>query len=299
MQSDRSFPNAGMALVLTVGVVVLQIICSIPLEIAGTIYAAVTHRPTPHLTQHPLVLGIINILAFGGMIALGIRLARVPTREIFALRPVRPVLLLPILIGTLGATALLSEADNLFRYVFPMPEMIADFFRDLVSKEAGWWSPFFVMVLVAPTTEEVMFRGLVLRGLLTRHGVRTAVLISAALFALGHVNPWQLISAGGLGLLFGWWFYRTRSIVPGLIGHALVNGSALAVFQLPVEITGFNEGDPTAAVEFQPLWFDGLGLLMLASGTWLFHRLAPRPPPPPAVYDGPPPPFIEPPAATA
>lgn len=296
MKPAPLFPNALFAVVLTVCVTALQMALAMPFELVAAVYAVVTKQPPSHPVQHPLVLGLINLGAFAGVVAFGIYLAKTPPREILAFRRVRGVLLLPILLCTLGAAVVLSEADNVFRWLFPVPRFLADFFRNLFSTDASWWASLFALVVVAPVTEEILFRGLILRGLLSRHGVRLAVLMSAVLFALAHLNPWQLISAGSLGVLFGWWYHRTRSLVPGLIGHALVNGSVLTCGFLPVEITGFNKGEPYATVEFQPLWFDAAGLAVLVVGIWLFHRWSPKPEKALSqAYDGPSPPVIPPP----
>lgn len=293
MKPGQQFPSAGFALLLTVCVVALQMGFALPFELAAAVYAAVTHQPPSHPAQHPLVLGLVNLAAIGVIVALGIFLAKTPMREILALRRVRGVLVLPILLSALAAWVLLSEADNVFRWIFPTPKFLTDFFSDLFSTDRGWAAPLFATVVVAPVTEEIMFRGLILRGLLSRYSVRWAVVISAALFAFAHMNPWQLISTFAIGVLFGWWFYRTRSVVPGLIGHALGNGAVLACDLLPVEISGFNKGEPYAQVEFQPLWFDLAGLVVLALGIWLFHRWSPKPEKPSlSAYDGPTPPVI-------
>jgi len=293
MKPAPQFPNALFALVLTVCVIALQMALSVPFEVVAAVYALATKQPLSHPVQHPLVLGLINLVAFGGVVALGIYLAKTPPREIFAFRRVRCALWLPILLSTIGAAVLLSEADNVFRWLFPVPKFVAELFRTLFSADTSWWGSVFALVVVAPLTEEVLFRGLILRGLLSRHDVRLAVLVAAALFAFAHLNPWQLISASSLGVMFGWWYHRTRSLVPGLTGHALANGLVLACGYLPVEIAGFNNGEPYAAAEFQPLWFDAAGLAVLAVGIWLFHRWSPKPQKSSCpAYDGRTPPVI-------
>lgn len=52
-----------------------------------------------------------------------------------------------------------------------------------------------MLVVLSPLTEEVLFRGMMLNRLLGFFSDRTAVLISAGIFALCHVNPvWMLYS---------------------------------------------------------------------------------------------------------
>ena len=78
-----------------------------------------------------------------------------------------------------------------------------------------------------------MFRGAILRALLqgtSRHWV--AIVMSALLFALIHMNPAQMPHAFCLGLLLGWMYYRTRSIIPGIMVHWVNNTVAYALYNI-------------------------------------------------------------------
>lgn len=87
--------------------------------------------------------------------------------------------------------------------------------------------------LLAPVAEEVVFRGAILRSLLqwNKHH-RVAIFISALLFALVHGNPAQMPHALLVGLLLGWMFYRTNSIVPSVTYHWVNNTIAYAVYNV-------------------------------------------------------------------
>jgi membrane protease YdiL (CAAX protease family) len=53
-------------------------------------------------------------------------------------------------------------------------------------------SPFdavFILVIMAPLTEETLCRGLILNGFLKNYSRRKAMIVSALLFALLHLNP--------------------------------------------------------------------------------------------------------------
>ena len=99
----------------------------------------------------------------------------------------------------------LSEIDNLMRAALtPGALERLDFAPDLGEiVEIAWLGPF-LAVVIAPVTEEVVFRGLILRGLLGRWRPAAAILFSSALFALVHFNPAQAPVALLLGLLTGW-----------------------------------------------------------------------------------------------
>lgn len=79
-------------------------------------------------------------------------------------------------------------------------------FRQLMSSQYGY----FVLCLLVPFVEETVFRGAILKSLLgsfSRPWV--AILISAAVFAVIHLNPAQMPHAFLIGLLLGWMYYRT------------------------------------------------------------------------------------------
>jgi len=79
------------------------------------------------------------------------------------------------------------------------------------------------VVIAAPILEEMFFRGIVLNGLLKNYSSQTAIVISAAIFGVIHLNPWQAIPAFLGGLLMGWMYWKTNSIIPGMVLHFVNN----------------------------------------------------------------------------
>ena len=95
--------------------------------------------------------------------------------------------------------------------------------------------------------------------------------MSALLFALIHLNPWQFSGAFVLGVIFAWWFVQTRSLVPCLFGHAVFNAIPLITGPLlHLEIRGYSS--PSETPSWQPVWFDLTGCLLLGVGVWLWVR---------------------------
>ena len=88
--------------------------------------------------------------------------------------------------------------------------------------------------LLAPLSEEIVFRGAILRSLLQsqRLSVWGAIAISALLFALTHLNPAQMPHAFAVGLLLGWMYWRTGSILPGVAYHWANNSVAYVLYNL-------------------------------------------------------------------
>ena len=90
---------------------------------------------------------------------------------------------------------------------------------------------YMIVGLLAPLSEELVFRGAVLRALLRwKRNPWLGISISSLLFAFVHINPAQMPHAFLIGLLLGWMYYRTDSIVPGVVYHWVNNTVAYVLF---------------------------------------------------------------------
>ena len=107
------------------------------------------------------------------------------------------------------------------------------------------------LVAVLPgICEECLFRGAI-QGVLERRGQWFAILLSAALFGLFHLDPWRMLPAAFLGCVFGWLTVKTQSILPAITAHFGNNATALSVgFFLEDEQTLYRWVLPSLAVIF-------------------------------------------------
>ena len=83
-------------------------------------------------------------------------------------------------------------------------------------------------VVAAPILEEVLFRGLVFESCGERFGNGVGLILSALLFGVIHVVPVQMINAFVVGLILGYVYLKTRSLVSVIIIHAINNAIAYA-----------------------------------------------------------------------
>ncbi len=154
----------------------------------------------------------------------------------------------------LSAVGLIIPSTWLQEQMPELPNIAMDEFAMLLGNRWGY----IAVGLLAPVAEEMVFRGAILRSLLDRtdrHWV--AIAISAALFALVHANPAQMPHALIVGLLLGWMYYRTGSIVPAVAYHWANNTIAYALYNLLpnpdatlVEIFGGSQRAVIMAVAF-------------------------------------------------
>jgi len=80
---------------------------------------------------------------------------------------------------------------------------------------------------LAPFTEELIFRGLILRTVQRYRDVTRAVVFAGLLFAVIHFNPYWMIQLLVLGVWCGYWVYRFNSILVGWFLHTGNNLFAL------------------------------------------------------------------------
>lgn len=87
---------------------------------------------------------------------------------------------------------------------------------------------FLAGIVIAPLVEEIFFRGFVYTGLREKYGWVAAALISAALFAVVHLQPLTMLPIFLMGLIFAYLYERTESIWPAVIMHFSTNTLGLA-----------------------------------------------------------------------
>lgn len=92
----------------------------------------------------------------------------------------------------------------------------------------------FLLAVLAPTVEELVFRGLLYGWIAGRWGSLPALIVSSLAFAGAHWEPAHVVLVLPLGFLFGWLRRRTDSLLPSLVAHIVNNGFALvAAVYLP------------------------------------------------------------------
>lgn len=123
-----------------------------------------------------------------------------------------------------------------------------------MTANGSFWVNFVCVSILAPICEEWLCRGMILRGLLNyrrkddSRGMKPgwAIFLSALIFGLIHLNPWQALPAIVLGVLFGYVYWRTGSLKLTMLMHCFNNTLALIVSRI----------DALAEAEY---WTDILG----------------------------------------
>ena len=82
---------------------------------------------------------------------------------------------------------------------------------------------FVSMVIAAPVVEEILFRGYILDAIRKIHGDTVAILGSAGLFGLIHLEPYVVGMASIGGVIYGWVRIKTGSLWPSIVSHMVWN----------------------------------------------------------------------------
>lgn len=212
---------------------------------------------------------VVTTIAELGLLVLWLRRKYIINfKGMFSIEKTSAIFLIPMSLTILGAQILLSEVSNFMTRVLLVNDFWLKTFSTLLGDDASPWMGILAVVVIAPIVEEIILRGLVLRGFLKHYSVRKSILLSALLFGILHMNPWQFVTAFSIGIILGWWYVKTNSIVTTIFGHALNNGMSYIIGAIGLSIPGYNTAYDV--VQHQPVWFDLLGVILLAGGiVWL------------------------------
>lgn len=178
--------------------------------------------------------------------------------------------LLPLILGTV---ILCSEFDNLLRYFINLPDHFTTVLLDLHKDPL---TGFIFVVIIAPFTEEIIFRGIILEGFISKYSRWRAIFLSSIIFSIFHLNPVQFLSAFLFGLISGYIYVNARSLIPCILFHSIGNCLGFMSHYLPPDIPGVTS-DPLGEAQFQPIWLDIFGVFLFMIGIWLLRRVINKP----------------------
>ena len=124
---------------------------------------------------------------------------------------------------------------NIIIGIIPFPEswqeMLSDN-SDMIT-QSSMLMQVICVGLISPVAEEVIFRGLMLTTLKKAMNPWVAIVLSSLVFGIVHGNPIGIIYATGMGILMGWIYHRTGSIVACSLFHMIYNLTSLFAVYVP------------------------------------------------------------------
>ncbi len=155
--------------------------------------------------------------------------------------PLHLLLLIPV---TLALAVVMEPLTN----IIPMPEFLEELMEKMITKH---FIGLITVAVSAPILEEILFRGVILRGLF--------------IFGLVHLNPWQFIAALLGGSFMGFMYWKTNSIIPGIIIH-FVNNFSSGILDLYFDIEIIDNFFESKSMNYYVLYGVSLIILIISVG---------------------------------
>lgn len=124
------------------------------------------------------------------------------------------------------------------------------------------------IAIIAPITEELIFRGMILKGIASNHNAIMAIFLSAFLFSIIHLNLAQIPNAFILGVIFAFIMLHTKNIFYTIIYHAINNFfvTFMLFFVKPEDLRKTDEIPKDIASPLGVIIFAVVGVLLIFIG---------------------------------
>ena len=243
------------------------------------LFIALMRALPPSRTLESCLSFLPNLLGISVVLTLGVAASPLPGMQVLSVRRPPWRVFPAVALSTLGLTLLSAELDTYLGELFPPPAWVLEIFKRVLEYHTAleFLGVFSFLVLIAPLTEELLFRGLFLHRLAEEYSSRVAVAGSALCFGIFHLLPWQAVGAALVGIYLGWLVVRTRSVFVPMFAHAVFN-------LVPVVATGLASrnailrqlaAEEAAADSHLPALWLLVSTLVLIGGVLWIRRMTP------------------------
>jgi membrane protease YdiL (CAAX protease family) len=222
-------------------------------------------------------MSILMLFATGSVLAFGILLSLFYGRRLWdrlSLRGFTPFQCLLILLTVLPANLIAVQAAIAFSHFLP-PSMQQS--PDIEFGSMSWPVVLLAICIFPGIGEELLFRGIMGRGLTARYGATVGVLLTSLLFGVAHLAPAHAFATFLLGIVLHLVFVSTRSLAAAMLLHALNNAAAMTLYYLQdsIRLPGYTHHDvslfvPLPVLAACVLALGAIGIAFYATRTrWL------------------------------
>lgn len=229
----RYYPTILGAAHLVILYLFIQTVVDFPLAL-WDYYRGTEYLSNP-LKNMALQLGSILFILYYGY-----RKSKARLKDLFPAKPFNPFIFIPVILFLAGAHVFLEEINLAVDRVIPAPPWFMELFNRIFENDYGIYGTILKVAIIAPLVEESIFRGIIMYGFMRNYPKAIAIFVSALLFALFHLNPWQFPATFLLGLMLGWLMVVTRNIFACIAGHAINNLLVLLSIQYWASIHEFS-----------------------------------------------------------
>jgi uncharacterized protein len=203
------YPNILQSFVLLVVYIILILFF-------GLLVGPIQKGDPDFFNEHVILIQSIQVC---GSLLLVILIAKLELKEasftkvdIFP-REAFPLSIFPVIMGILFLSLIWMESILTF-----IP--VSEGYQALVNQRLHYYKPLPVLLFIGilwPVLTEILFRGIILKGLLRKYTALPAIVYSSIFYAVSLLNPYSMPSLFVVSLFSGWLFYRTRSLIPSIL----------------------------------------------------------------------------------
>lgn len=236
-------PGLGLAVLIVLGIPLVQFVgMGLYLAVAVPELASETNpidlikrlSPTQLAEYLAVGQGLFVLTAYlAARWVFGRRFPRVIPSPLPAMRHITLIVLLVLPLAVMDLF-LAQQAINVSENVFgqspfqgELPQIL-----DGVSQEASMGLLLMLLAVIPALGEELVFRGVIGRGLIARKGLVFGVLWTSLLFSVVHANPVQAVAVFFVGVMCHISYLATRSLLAPILLHCLNN--TIPVFAMKV-----------------------------------------------------------------
>lgn len=265
--SEKYYPSIKKSVVICILFTVFSLVFGV---LVGVVVGVVSVFSESDLI---LSIGIIiaNLLAYLVVFKMILNRMEIKKSELFNSNYLTPKMLITFTVMMLGFVIISSQIDIFINRLLPMSQFLVDLFNDTANSE--YFVISIITLIVIPVIfEELMFRGFILKGLIKNYSPKTAIIVSALLFGLIHLNPWQFVTAFLLGLIFAWIALKTKSIIFPMLGHLINNLIATLAMRFPdSDIWKLFNMDVEGELVNLPLEINLIGVALFIIGFYIIY----------------------------
>lgn len=230
---QKYYPTILQAIHLLILYIFIQTIVDFPL-------AVIDYYNDTNYLYNPVKKVLLGVGSTVFILYYGFRKSKLPLLKVFPVKFFNPLIIIPVVTFFWGIQNLLTDVNAFVEKVIPAPVWFWEMFDKIFDSDYGWWGAFMKVAVVAPVVEELIFRGIILQGLRRNYNSFVAVFMSALLFSLYHLNPWQMPATFVLGLLLGWIMVMNNNIFLSIIDHSINNLLVLLMITYWEKISSFS-----------------------------------------------------------
>ena len=259
MQRYKYFPEIWGAIAILACLLMLEILISTAFYDAGVIFAYGDPRSMT-----------VVVLANGIVFSTFMKITGIEYKDLFhpssnSVSSTLIVSVIPLAIIVISSLWWLGDIENYIVLLFPQDLASINMLNRLLD---GGFITVIAICVIAPFVEEMLFRGIILRGFLIHYSPINAIVASSALFGLIHLNIYQIPGAFVFGCIIGYVFYLSKSLWPCIFAHSLANALSYLLYIDNSETYFLSKN-----VEFNSFILNALTFCVSVFGMYLLYRI--------------------------